>query len=370
MKAFRKAPQLFILLLTISSFTFCRYKGTTDSTGRHVVTPPHPAETKPDTTPWLKPSKGIRGILEDRNGNLWFSSTDFVCMFDGSAFTYFTEADGLCGIGGVQEEYNGPIWIQSGSEVCSYDGKAFTSYPLRPGDTGNTWETSLHDLWFHKEIKRVGRTEGPPGVYRYHDGRFTFLAFPVPQSANANSLYMGTTGAVKARNGTLWFGTFEAAFGFDGKSFTIIDREKMGLQYDPHNIGIRALYESQNGDLWIGDNGNGIFVYDGDTVINFTRLHRLDKGATGGNTLHRIFSIAEDDTGNMWFGTVYSGIWRYNPSAEQEGRNPFTNYTKKDGVNSAVIWTIYKTRKGELLFAGEDPGAVYRFNGTAFDRVY
>jgi hypothetical protein len=67
----------------------------------------------------------------------------------------------------------------------------------------------------------------------------------------------------------------------------------------------------------------------------------------------------------MWFGTVYSGIWQYNTQTKV-----FTNYTKDDGVKSDNIWTIYKTKKGELLFAGESPAAVYKFNGKGFDRVH
>jgi hypothetical protein len=67
----------------------------------------------------------------------------------------------------------------------------------------------------------------------------------------------------------------------------------------------------------------------------------------------------------MWFGTVYSGIWMYNPKTDK-----FKNYTKDDGVKSDNIWTIYSTKKGELLFAGESPAAVYKFNGKTFDRKF
>jgi hypothetical protein len=67
----------------------------------------------------------------------------------------------------------------------------------------------------------------------------------------------------------------------------------------------------------------------------------------------------------MWFGTVYSGIWMYNPKTHE-----FKNYTKDDGVKSENIWTIYKTKKDQLLFAGESPSAVYMFNGKEFNRKY
>jgi ligand-binding sensor domain-containing protein len=102
-------------------------------------------------------------------------------------------------------------------------------------------------------------------------------------------------------------------------------------------------------------------MYNGDTTINFTKLHHLDKGDREGNTLHRAFSIAEDEEGNMWFATVYSGLWRY------DGKS-FSNFTEKNGI--AGVLTIFKNKKGELLFCGGNPGAVYKFNGKSFDRVY
>ena len=157
----------------------------------------------------------------------------------------------------------------------------------------------------------------------------------------------------------------EKVFGFQNGSFITLGREEMGRKNDPRQMGIRGIYVDSKGNLWMADNGAGIFVYDGKEIINFTKKHHLDKGEREGNTLHRAFSIAEDTSGNMWFGTVYSGVWKYNPNTQE-----FTNFTKKDGVLSENIWTIYKTKNGELLFAGETPGGVYRFNGNSFERIF
>ena len=369
-------PLTILMLLCIS----CNNK----SPDQIASTSPDSGVTKIDSTSLLKPSKGIRGIFEDSQGNLWFSSTEYVCVFDGKQFTYFTEEDGLCGIGRVQEDQNGTIWIESGFKVCSYDpstgpvsnnvkrsgtgGVQFTSHTLRPDTSGNTWDASADDIWFQKGIERFGNTEGPPGVYRYHEGEIDCLAFPVPKTDNDDSRYHPTTGAIYGKDGTIWFGTMEVVIGFNpsasvGARFTIIGREEMGRKDDPGQVGIRGLFVDSKGNLWMADNGSGVFMYNGDTTINFTKLHHLDKGDTDGNTLHRAFSIAEDDAGNMWFGTVYSGIWRY------DGQS-LTNFDEKDGVISDNIWTIYKTKQGALLFAGENPGGVYKFNGASFDRVY
>ena len=50
---------------------------------------------------------------------------------------------------------------------------------------------------------------------------------------------------------------------------------------------------------------------------------------------------------------------------ERDGR--VRNFTEKDGLERTFILTIYKSKQGALWFGGN---GVYRFNGTAFERIY
>jgi ligand-binding sensor domain-containing protein len=339
-------------------FISCGNRGNLDYSENNVIA--NSVETKIDSTYWLKPCKdiGIDGLFEDSKENLWFTTTDYVCVFDGKKHTYFTEEDGLFDFGRVHEDHTGTIWVESGFKAYSYDGKQFTAHDLIPDTTGNTWAASSNDLWFQKGSRNL---DDPPGVYRCRNNEIDFLAFPLPCNAHSESIYYPTSKAIKGKDGTIWFGTMEVVIGFKDGAFTLIGREEMGRQNDPRQVGIRGIYIDSKGNLWMADNGAGVFMYNGDTTINFTKLHHLDKGDREGNTLHRAFSIAEDEEGNMWFATVYSGLWRY------DGKS-FSNFTEKNGI--AGVLTIFKNKKGELLFCGGNPGAVYRFNGLSFDRVY
>lgn len=365
----RNGAYKLILLLTIliSLFNSCNNKGKSNYTDQNVIASTDSSEISIDTTLLLKYTSGIRSILEDSKGNIWFGShEEGVCLFDGSSFTYFTKEDGLSHnqVRTIQEDGNGIIWFECGFGISSYDGKQITTHTDKNYDSKHKWEKSVNDLWF-KGDKGHGYSEleGQSGVYRNRGGEFTFLTFPVPQYKDDQGIFSVTTGAIKGADGTIWFGTYEAAIGFNGESFTMIGREEMGLKDDPRNIGIRALYEDSKGNLWIGSNRHGVFIYNGDKTINFTKLHRLDKEDTNGNSLHRIFSIAEDNAGNIWFGTSESGVWRFDG-------NFVTNYTEKDGLTSNHITTIYKTKRGELWFGGKDPCGVFKFNGTSFERIY
>ena len=121
--------------------------------------------------------------------------------------------------------------------------------------------------------------------------------------------------------------------------------------------------EDSKGNLWIGNNGIGVLKYDGKKVIDFTAQQKLKKEDTKGNSLERIFSIGEDTLGNIWFGTVEFGAWRYDGHSVK-------NFTKEHGLESKFIWTIYKSKQGELWFGGADPSGVYRFKGNSFERIY
>ena len=78
--------------------------------------------------------------------------------------------------------------------------------------------------------------------------------------------------------------------------------------------------------------------------------------------MDRVFSICEDKLGNIWFGTVESGVWRY------DGKT-MKNFTKNDGLDGGMTWIIYKSKAGQLWFGG-GPNGVQLFNGETFERIY
>lgn len=315
-------------------------------------------QTKIDTSLWLKETRGIRGILEDKQGNLWFSSPDYVAKFDGKSIYYFSENDGLSITGNLQKDHSGTIWVENGFRAFKYNGERFSEERLDS-------ITGTNGLWIQRGLNPTDTTYVEPGLYQVNQKATVFHSLPVKQNVNNKFLHLPTTKAVFGKDSTVWIGTMERVYGFKDSSFIPIGREEMGRQDDERQMGIRGIFVDSKGILWMADNGAGVFTYDGREIINFTKKHQLDEGDVGGSTLHRAFSIAEDSEGKMWFGTVYSGIWSYSPATEE-----FRNYTSNDGVRSENIWTIYRTKEGQMLFAGESPAAVYVFNGKTFDRQF
>ena len=87
---------------------------------------------------------------------------------------------------------------------------------------------------------------------------------------------------------------------------------------------------------------------------------RQGDASDGAASLHRVLSIGEDRDGNIWFGQVEQGPWRYDGES-------LRNFTAEDGLTSSGVMAIYTDRQGDLWLGGE---GVYKFNGKSFDRIH
>lgn len=325
-----------------------------------------PIESKIDAIR-LKYKTGVRSILEDSKGNIWFGSyNEGVCLLQYGELQYFTTESGLSDnqIRSIYEDKNGIIWFECGKGLSSYDGQKISVYTKRNFDSKEHWKLNDSDLWFKgDETAGYNKLEGNPGVYQYDGKQLSYRALPVKTKLGQENHYSISTPIVKGKYGTLWFGTYGAVIGYDGSDFTIINDASLGLNDQTGHLHIRSIMEDSKGSLWIGNNGIGVLKYDGKETINFTAQQKLKKEDTKGNSLERVFSIGEDRLGNIWFGTVEFGAWRYDG-------NTLRNFTKEDGLESEHIWFIYESKQGELWVGGASPSGVYRFNGNSFERKY
>jgi len=329
-------------------------------------------QTKPDNK-LLKYTTGVRSSLEDSKGNTWFGSyNEGVCLLNNGELQYFTKENGLSDnqVRNIYEDKNGIIWFECGMGLSIYDGQKISVYKERNYDSTNKWKLTDSDLWFKgNESTGYNKLEGTPGVYQYNGQKLFYRTFPVKTKPGQESAYSISTNFIRSKNGTVWFGTYGALIGYNGKQFKMFDNDSLGLSGTTEYLHIRSIMEDSNGNLWIGNNsggstigGIGVLKYDGKEFIHFTKQQQLRKEDTNGNSLDRVFSIGEDASGNIWFGTVESGVWRYDG-------NSMKNFTKADGLDGDLIWIIYKSKKGEL-WVGGGPHGVYRFNGKSFERKY
>lgn len=309
----------------------------------------------------------IRCIFQDSKNNFWFGTAgtnsfdgEGAFKYDGKSVIQFTAKHGLSNnqIQTIQEDKSGNIWFGTGKGVSRFDGRNFTTFPDKESlqlisSSNDEWKIEPDDLWF------PAFTKG--GVYRYSGNSFTYLHLPQTspiKNDNNYGFFYDIYSTCKDKNGNVWFGTQGAGVcKYDGKKYTWFDNNELGG-------AVRSIFEDKNGTIWIGNNGKGLFRYDGKNLTNFTKEKKLENpdkdGSLSGKegTLARVWTITEDKQGNLWVGTIDNGVWMF------DGKT-VTNYTTRDGLGIDFIWTIYKDKNGNLWF-GTDGAGVYTFNGKTF----
>ncbi|MEY3026354.1 MAG: hypothetical protein RLZZ238_1251, partial [Planctomycetota bacterium] len=334
---------------------------------------------------------GVRAILQDRDGNHWFGSHfEGVCRVGREGVRRFTIADGLSDdqVRAIQEAPDGSIWFDTGIGVSSFYGGVVRTHASPEESVPSPWALDARDLWFKADElvglgdmgfgdmgfgdKGFGDMGRGAGVYRLHDGRLTWLALPLPPLLRFDSGYW-VTGFAKGKGGRIWIATYNAVFGFDGASFTTIDGTRMGLREGEGAPHVRCVFEDSRGRVWIGNNGIGVIVVDGDSTAGLTPLEGTGEvllrmgdpliastEAHRDGSLQRVFSIGEDRDGNIWIGTIAGGAWRY------DGRE-LRQFTASDGLTTANVMAIHCDRDGTLWLGGT---GVFRLTGQRFERVH
>ena len=318
------------------------------------------ATSKTDT---LKFTSGIRAIFQDSKGNYWLGShKEGVSFYDRNSFEYFTINEGLSDnqIRSIEEDENGNIWFGTANGISVFDKEKFTNYPSKTSNPLLDWHNTKGDLWFN-----AGPEEG---INRFDGVNMNYLIFPKPQNKNLYNSY-GVTGISKDKEGKVWIATYAALFCYDGKMVTIFDAQKLKLK-DNEQLHIRSVLADSKGRIWIGNNGIGVLLMEDNSIFNFSEKNNLihpTSTRSGGNkslpgTLEHPFTIEEDSEGNIWFGDLYTGAWKY------DGKT-LTNYTISNNPSKPMIWTIYKDNKNNLLFGMAD-GTIFKFNGATFEKQF
>ncbi|MBR9923081.1 MAG: diguanylate cyclase [Bacteroidetes bacterium] len=365
-----KQSLIYLILILTLSFSCVENKSADKEVDKFELA----STSKTDS---LKFTSGVRSIFQDSKGNYWFGSLkEGVAVYNGKSFIYFTSNDGLTDnqIHSIQEDKEGVIWFNTQKGVSSYDGIKIENHTKSDSQTSpngfsiqsptflqGEWMKSDDDLWFEAGIKE--------GVYRYDGQKINYLAFPPHKVLNHYDNLFAVTGISKGRNNMIWFGTYAGVFGFDGSGFTVINDETLGLDRNIEPLHIRSILEDSKGRLWIGNNGIGVLLKEGDAIINFSEKNNLihptstrrgDKSLPG--TLEHVFTIAEDSQGSIWFGDRDAGIWMFDGET-------MVNYTIKDGLTNDFALSIYEDHNKNLWFGMAD-GSVYQFDGKIFERQF
>jgi ligand-binding sensor domain-containing protein len=274
----------------------------------------------------------LRRLWQDREGGLWMGTNVYgIIHYDGDSLRYYDQDDGVGsrGIRAIVEDKQGDLWFATSGGLTHYDGKTFRNYDRADG-LGND------DIW-SMIIDREGMfwLGTGNGVYKFDGEAFTPFSIPSIAVADTTTIlsYHRINSILQDRNGTMWFG--RDGFGictWDGQEFRHLTKAR-GL---PDN-NITDIFEAKNGDIWIGSMFGGVSRFAGGKFINYTQ-----QGTVEGQ---EVWSIYQDRAGNIWFPAEGHGVYRFDGES-------FANIYKAEGLISDAVQCFLEDREGRFWMGG------------------
>lgn len=162
--------------------------------------------------------------------------------------------------------------------------------------------------------------------------------------------------------GNFWFGPAgQSVARYDEKTLKYYDKNEFfqgnnGVLSDYGN-SVHAIAEDNDGNIWFGTE-YGAVKYDGKTFRSYTEKNGLSNTKVGRK------SILVDKSDNIWVGTQ-GGVFRYIPSADSIGGQCFSLFDLLPPIN---VKDIMEDKTGNIWFASQDKG-VFRYDGKAIKNI-
>jgi len=275
-------------------------------------------------------------MLQDKTGFLWFGTANGLNRYDGYTFKVFyndpSDSTSISdnGILSMFEDSEGSIWIGTVEGVLNkFDRK-----------TG--------------VFKRYYLTEG---LKVDQDLSQSYFELPLPLSRNnENSI----TSITQDKNGIIWFGTW-------GKGLVKLNpvtKETEHFRFTKNKKNavssnrIKALLTDTNGTIWVGTLGNGLFRITDKGITSFT----TQSGNQNSISSNSPITLFNDKYGNLWIGTYLGGVsllTAANKYLERE-KVEFLNYkfSVYPDLEKTFILTIAEDNNGKMWF-GSLGGGIY-----------
>ncbi len=380
--------------------------------------------TNPEkNTPW--PYKhSVNCSIQDKNGDIWFGTTDGLYRYNGKLFTNYKTIDGISfeGMTKIIEDKAGNIYFGATGGVIRYNilqsksrsNPSFTGIKIPVSMSNVNFSESLKsNLYGNESVKPVNQLmEDSKGIIRFTVGYHLYYIDKVTDDARCTAIgnYLrnekiqmskgdpddfGITAMCEDPQGNILLGVVSC-----GCCYNVtykINRERLEhpcilnnchhdlsnpedlathnseitaslkkITQESTNMSFGTALKDRHGNMWFGGvEKGGVYKYDGAHFIRCMDNEELNKSI--------ISTIFEDSKGNFWFGTYAdstlagNGVFRYNPYAK--GGSSIAHYTIKDGLcsnhpfSNDVITSLNEDKTGKMWFGG-DGGICYYATGA------
>jgi len=267
---------------------------------------------------------GVRAVLEDSFGNIWFGHDQGrITRFNGEIFEVFLESEIFfnSNITSIIEDAEGLLWFTSqGSGAVVVENPSAKINELR---YEKYMGSRLSDRVFSSMLSNDGAlhfvTDLVVKKYNRDSSKFDNLIL------NGIPRYFNTTYILEDSRDNFWFGTHHGGlyqFEPENDDTKMYDLIKLGMASN----WISTLFEDKYGNIWVGTWGGGVARIDTENNVD---IFDNRNGMPG----MKIWAIMEDKEGNVLIGTHENGLCAFKGDY-------FVSYFEEDGLFNPQAWAI------------------------------
>jgi ligand-binding sensor domain-containing protein len=182
---------------------------------------------------------GVNSIIEDKTGKFWFATTGNTCVYNdrlpdgqGKTFTVFTHhGKPFTNVHSIIEDKKGNIWFGGKDGLWRYSGSTFTN--LTQNSVGYIYEDKKGNIWTssesatgkdlplsrfdEKSLSGSVSANGQMVLSRYDEKSLSYKTPTVTEIKPEEGMICGI---LEAFDGSIWFGTSNGVYRYNGSTIT------------------------------------------------------------------------------------------------------------------------------------------------------
>jgi ligand-binding sensor domain-containing protein/signal transduction histidine kinase len=289
------------------------------------------AHLEPVSVPDWHPSE-ISGVVRDLEGNLWIGTSDGLFRLESKGIKVY--ADGLAStdVRGLTVGAEDTIWVTTTRGVSAIRAGRIKNIPTR--EAAPDWNSVSVLMADH--VNRVWLPYSFSTLRIIENDEWTAYE-PAPDESWYPCL-SGIKSLYEDRRRRIWIGTHQGLIYEENGSW-----KTCLTNAPPDNCDVRVIHEDRSGDMWFGTFGSGLYRFHDGAIASFK--------TTLGEYNNRAWCIHEDVKGFLWIGSQ-NGLNRFIPPGHESADGTFFTFTTKNGLRENTINNIQEDNFGNLWLSG------------------
>lgn len=283
-------------------------------------------------------SNNNRRIIQDSFGNIWIANysmgIDFIAKSAASINTLQYMGKALEEVTGLYCDHQGNLWIGQDNLMSLYqNGKLMQTWNF-----SSYLSNSSSSICVFEEDKKgniwCGTSDN--GVLKFNPHTHSFTRINYAQNLDVHAL-------CENAQGKMWVGTEAGIFSVENDK--INKEQELNRQMGKNPTIIYSIKEDNYGQIWIGTLDRGVFVFSKQMKLI---VHLTEKNLLATNTINHIIKDAD---GGIWMATMRGLAYVQNPL--QPGA--IKNYNERYGIKDSHIRAISQDKQGNIwvsMFSG------------------